>query len=402
MAKNSINEFSTTAASNTDIGGIGIQGTNAVSNFDGAFRELMSQLAEMNAGTSPIYDTMRWCDPADNTKLFRFDGVGVTTGTIRVLTIPDASGTIPLLGLSQTWSGTQTFPTLTVSGATPTITMTDTDTGADNTISANNSTGSLVISADANNEVATSQILFQVDGGTKLSVASTGTTTAFGDFAVTGTTPVITMTDTDTGAISLVTASNSTGSLILSADNAGTVANSIIGFNVDGAQKASIDSAGDWNVGTFSATGASIGYTYDVSEGIVRTSQNASTSKFHFAFYNTNGVVGSITTNGTATTFATSSDYRRKPVREDLSGFWQRLNGVKPVRFQWDSGQWDTGFIAHEFAEVYPSSVIGEKDAVDADGNPVYQSMQASTSPVIADIIAALQDINNRLSSLGA
>lgn len=44
MPKNSFLDWSTTASSNTDIGGIGTQGTNLVSNFDDAFRTLMAQL----------------------------------------------------------------------------------------------------------------------------------------------------------------------------------------------------------------------------------------------------------------------------------------------------------------------------------------------------------------------
>ncbi|NNH67996.1 hypothetical protein [Rhizobium laguerreae] len=44
MSKNSFLEWDTTASNNTDLGGIGIQGTNAVSNFDNALRTLMAQL----------------------------------------------------------------------------------------------------------------------------------------------------------------------------------------------------------------------------------------------------------------------------------------------------------------------------------------------------------------------
>ncbi len=46
MAKNSLLDYSTTPDSNTDIGGIGIQGTSAVNNFDNAFRTLMSQMRQ--------------------------------------------------------------------------------------------------------------------------------------------------------------------------------------------------------------------------------------------------------------------------------------------------------------------------------------------------------------------
>lgn len=45
MAKNNVLEWDTTANNNSDIGGTGILGTNAVNNFDDAFRTLMAQVA---------------------------------------------------------------------------------------------------------------------------------------------------------------------------------------------------------------------------------------------------------------------------------------------------------------------------------------------------------------------
>lgn len=110
MAKDKIADYDASAAANTDIGGIGIQGTNAVSNFDGAFREIMSQLKEADNGTSPLTDTWSFCDPSDRTKIFRIDAGSITTGTTRVYTAPNASGTLALLGLAQTWTvGVQDF-----------------------------------------------------------------------------------------------------------------------------------------------------------------------------------------------------------------------------------------------------------------------------------------------------
>ena len=37
---------------------------------------------------------------------------------------------------------------------------------------------------------------------------------------------------------------------------------------------------------------------------------------------------------------------------------------------------------------------------VDANGNPVYQAMQASTSEVIADLVAEIQSLRKRLAAL--
>lgn len=52
MAKSTFLDFSTTAGDNTDCGGIGIQGTNSVSNFDNAFRTLMAILRrDLDNGT---------------------------------------------------------------------------------------------------------------------------------------------------------------------------------------------------------------------------------------------------------------------------------------------------------------------------------------------------------------
>ncbi|MGN7959124.1 hypothetical protein [Agrobacterium radiobacter] len=52
MAKNSILDYDTTPDNNTDMGGIGIQGTSAVNNFDNAFRTMMSQIADFTGGST--------------------------------------------------------------------------------------------------------------------------------------------------------------------------------------------------------------------------------------------------------------------------------------------------------------------------------------------------------------
>jgi hypothetical protein len=62
--------------------------------------------------------------------------------------------------------------------------------------------------------------------------------------------------------------------------------------------------------GGHSATGASRGVTIGI--GSVRTSTTLTTPVNHTVFYNPNDQVGAITTNGTATSYATSSDERLK------------------------------------------------------------------------------------------
>lgn len=51
MAKNKVSEYSSTAASNTDIGGIDIAEGCAPSGINNAIRELMAQVKDMQTGT---------------------------------------------------------------------------------------------------------------------------------------------------------------------------------------------------------------------------------------------------------------------------------------------------------------------------------------------------------------
>jgi len=113
-------------------------------------------------------------------------------------------------------------------------------------------------------------------------------------------------------------------------------------------------------------------------------------------------MIGSITQSGTAAVlYNTTSDYRLKTVVGAVTGQGSRIDALKPIDYQWKDGNVPArGFLAHEFQTVYPSSVSGDKDAVDADGKPVYQAMQASTSEVIADLVAELQSLRARVAQL--
>jgi hypothetical protein len=107
---------------------------------------------------------------------------------------------------------------------------------------------------------------------------------------------------------------------------------------------------------------------------------------------------GSINVNAGSTTYGTTSDYRLKENVQPLTGSGEFIDALKPISFEWISdGRKASGFIAHEFAEVSPDSVSGEKDAVGESGDPIYQTMQASSSSVIANIVLELQVLRKRL-----
>ena len=72
---------------------------------------------------------------------------------------------------------------------------------------------------------------------------------------------------------------------------------------------------------------------------------------------------------------------------------------LNPVTYTWkQDGLEGQGFIAHELQAVVPDCVVGEKDAVDAEGNPKYQGVD--TSFLVATLTAAIQEQQTIIESL--
>lgn len=109
-----------------------------------------------------------------------------------------------------------------------------------------------------------------------------------------------------------------------------------------------------------------------------------------------------------AVVYSTSSDYRLKknvvPIPEGIN----LVNRLNPVSFDWISHNKPNktyGFLAHELAEVVPDAVMNEKDGIDEDGNPKYQSVDLSfTVPIIVsalkESIAKIEELEARIQAL--
>jgi len=111
--------------------------------------------------------------------------------------------------------------------------------------------------------------------------------------------------------------------------------------------------------------------------------------------------VGGITINTTSISISYSSDYRLKENREDISDAIERVKELKPVKFNWikEPGKSKVdGFYAHELAEVVPEAVVGEKDALDWEGNPHYQSIDPTK--IVPLLTAALQQAIDKIEEL--
>lgn len=124
--------------------------------------------------------------------------------------------------------------------------------------------------------------------------------------------------------------------------------------------------------------------------------QSTSIANTMLNFYDGNNTfMGQIYVNpGLANTvYATSSDYRLKENAKPVTGAKDFILALQPKTWIWKhSGLKSTGFIAHEVQEIAKESVLGTKDEVDADGNPVYQSMQAGSSEIIANLVSFVQE----------
>jgi hypothetical protein len=135
-----------------------------------------------------------------------------------------------------------------------------------------------------------------------------------------------------------------------------------------------------------------IGNSSDFGNGRVNITANS--GKF-CDFYTASAAtqVGSITTNGTTTSFNNSSDYRLKENVKLIPNATEKVLRLKPCNFNFIGHEQEVdGFIAHELQEVVPYAVTGEKDAVYEDGS--INSQQIDPSKLIALLTASLQELH--------
>ena len=168
---------------------------------------------------------------------------------------------------------------------------------------------------------------------------------------------------------------------------------------------ATITSGGDLLVGvtTAAAEGGFTLYPQGSSGAPLLVWNRASTTNTTTAadFRNASTSVGNITYTNTATAYNTSSDYRLKDNPQPLTNSGAFIDALKPKTWEWKTdGSKGVGFIAHEVQEVSSGSVVGEKNAVDEEGKPIMQAMEYGSAEFIANIIAELQSLRQRVALL--
>jgi len=179
---------------------------------------------------------------------------------------------------------------------------------------------------------------------------------------------------------------------------------------------------GNW-VGN--GTGYGVKISTGSPQGMILIEANVSTARDLMHFNNSNGLVGKIQTNGTSTSYITSSDHRLK---ENVDYTWDattRLKQLKPARFNFIADDTNTlvdGFLAHEVGSIVPEAITGThngmKDeeyettpAVEDDGAiitpavmgtrsiPDYQGIDQSK--LVPLLVKTIQELEARLTAGG-
>lgn len=149
--------------------------------------------------------------------------------------------------------------------------------------------------------------------------------------------------------------------------------------------------------------------TTSVNPMTINNSRSTAASDYSIIFGRAGSIVGSIQTSLSATSYVTSSDYRLKT---SVNYDWDattRLKQLRPARFEWIADGDDAvpvdGFLAHEVQDIVPEAISGTKDAVDDDGNPIYQGIdQSKLTPLLTkaliEAVEKIEQLEARITAL--
>jgi hypothetical protein len=435
MAKDKISDYSSTANSNTDIAGINIDEGCAPSGINDAIRTLMAQLKTWQSGGQDVYIHPAGSASAPsitangdtNTGIFfpAADTVGISTGGTERARV-DSSGNLGLGVTPSAWasgyvavenkSGAMYAPNLSqltlvqnayYNGSNFIYRSASSQNASRYQQNNGEHTWHVSGAGTAGNTITFTQAM-TLDASGNLGLGTTSPTSYGSNYAV------FEVAGSTSGVINVKTGSTlygqlSNGTNSFKVDAVG--ASSSLLFLTNTTERARIDSSGNLLVGKTSTDASVQGtlfgggvYLFGTRSGDPYLNANRTSSDGKIAnWYRQGTEVGSVSVTTTTTTYNTSSDYRLKDISGPVTGAKDFIMALQPKQGTWKAnGSPFVGFLAHEFQEVSPSSVVGEKDAVDNDGNPVYQAMQASSPEVMANLIALVQEQQAIITQLQA
>jgi hypothetical protein len=235
-------------------------------------------------------------------------------------------------------------------------------------------------------------------------------TSTIGNYEIRGTGGFTQVDATDDGFLRLSAGGGTSSGAQVSIDLSGYSQNSEMNNNIVmrtvGVERFRIDEYGRTGIGTSSPWSklhvqSSDGNTVYIesttadNNGMMilnaNTNQNWNANWHEFIYFRNQGNnIGSIigSNGGNMVSFNTSSDYRLKTDFKGYNGL-DLVNKIKTYDYAWkrDSSRM-YGFVAHDLQEVIPYLVSGTKDAVDADGKIIPQSVDYSKlTPILVKAI---------------
>lgn len=164
-------------------------------------------------------------------------------------------------------------------------------------------------------------------------------------------------------------------------------------WSIGGTSRMRINSDGQVLVGT-SSTFDNVSFLRFQSLGGVATKIAGTALTSQMSFFNDNGRVGWIGTDGTTTSYNTSSDARLKENVENADDASSLIDAIQVRKFDWkaDGSHQRYGFIAQELIEVAPEAVSAppEED----------QMMAVDYSKLVPMLVKELQSVRARLAVL--
>jgi hypothetical protein len=186
-----------------------------------------------------------------------------------------------------------------------------------------------------------------------------------------------------------------------------TSSNNIVLSDGSGNPRGIFDNAGSFLVGVTAPIGGlnASGHFKNVdagAAGIVVGNAGGTSTTNAILFTNSNGIVGGISTSGSLTSYNVSSDRRLKENIIPLTTGLASVLALKPSQYNYKADFTTSiqGFIADELQQVVPHAVSGEANAVDEDGKPIYQGVDASF--LIPFLVSAIQELNAKVTALEA
>jgi len=159
------------------------------------------------------------------------------------------------------------------------------------------------------------------------------------------------------------------------------------------AERARIDSSGNLLLNTTTNTYSSRAVFYNASNTVLHTETGSTGTSNQILFLNPNGIVGSITTNGSATLYNVTSDQRLKENITDADSASSLIDSLQVRKFDWkaDGTHQRYGFVAQELVSVAPEAVHQPTDTE--------QMMAVDYSKLVPMLVKEIQSLRQRLSA---